>query len=304
MDNSLQQKRSYASWAYNAKSWLIMLPGILLFMFFVWGPLLQSVQMSLYKTRSTELVEFVGFENYIRVITREDFTQALLNTLSYTFWSLLIGFLIPIFLAILIGETVRGKGFIRTAAYIPNILPGLASVLLWKAFFSAEESGVINIILGFFGVEPMTFLTEVNLVIPIIIVTATWRGAGATALIYMAGMAGINPELYEAATIDGAGIWKRIRYITIPAIFNLGNTMLILQIIFIFQIMYEPLVLTAGGPDDASLSLMLLMWRYAFGGGTMDFGRASAVAVIIALILLVFTTLYSIINKRKTNWDM
>jgi len=139
-------------------------------------------------------------------------------------------------------------------------------------------------------------------VIPLIVVTATWKGAGATALIYMAGLAGINPELYEAATIDGAGIWKRIRYITLPAIFNLGSTMLILQIIAIFQIMYEPLVLTAGGPDNASLSLMLLMWRYAFGG-TMDYGRASAVAVIIALILLAFTALYSFVNKRKTDWE-
>jgi len=294
--------RSY-KWLYDFKSWLIMLPGIALFIFFVWGPLLQSVQMSLYKTRNVELVEFVGLDNYFRVIAREDFTQALLNTLSYTFWSLLIGFMIPIFLALLIGETVRGKGLIRTAAYIPNILPGLATVLLWSAFLSAGRTGVINIILGYFGFEPRAFLSEANLVIPLIVVTATWRGAGATALIYMAGMAGINTELYEAATIDGAGIWKRIRYITLPAIFNLSSTMLILQIIFIFQIMYEPMVLTAGGPDNASLSLMLLMWRYAFGGN-MDFGRASAVAVMIALILLVFTTIYTIINKRKTNWDM
>jgi len=303
MDKPVRLKTGSAVILYDLKSWLIMLPGIALFIFFVWGPLLQSIRMSMYKTRNIELVEFIGFENYVRVISRDDFTQALLNTLSYTFWSLLLGFLIPIFLAILIGETVRGKGLIRTAAYIPNILPGLASVLLWRAFLSAERTGVINIILGYIGIEPMAFLSRADLVIPLIIVTATWRGAGATALIYMAGMAGVNPELYEAATIDGAGIWKRIRHITLPAIFNLGSTMLILQIIFIFQIMYEPLVLTAGGPDDASLSLMLLMWRYAFGGN-MDYGRASAVAVIVALILLVFTTIYTIVNKRKTNWDM
>jgi len=211
--------------------------------------------------------------------------------------------MIPIFLALLIGETVRGKGFIRTAAYIPNILPGLATVLLWSAFLSAGQTGVINIIRGYFGYDPMAFLSDEHLVIPLTVVTATWRGAGATALIYMAGMAGINTELYEAATIDGAGIWKRIRHITLPAIFNLSSTMLILQIIFIFQIMYEPMVLTAGGPDNASLSLMLLMWRYAFGGN-MDFGRASAVAVLIALMLLVFTAIYTVVNKRKTNWDM
>jgi len=301
VDKSIRRRAS-VNWSQQATSWLIMLPGIALFIFFLWWPLLQSVRMSLYRTRNIELVEFVWFDNYIRVIQREDFMQALTNTLSYTFWSILIGFLIPIFMALVIGETMRGKGFFRTAAYIPNILPGLAAVLLWGAFFSAERTGVINILLGHLGMEPMAFLSEANLVIPIIVVTATWKGAGATALIYMAGLSGINPELYEAATIDGAGIWTRIRYITLPAIFNLGSTLLILQIISIFQIMYEPMVLTAGGPDNASLSLMLLMWRYAFGG-SMDYGRASAVAVIIAMILLVFTALYSIINKRKTDWD-
>ena len=286
----------------NATSWLIMLPGVALFAFFLWGPLLQSVRMSFYRTRNVELVEFIGFDNYLSVFRRHEFQQALTNTFTYTVWSLLIGFFIPIILALVIGETMRGRGFFRTAAYIPNILPGLAAVLLWSAFFSAEKSGVLNIMLSWLGMDPMAYLSDERLVIPIIVLIATWRGAGATALIYMAGLAGINPELYEAATIDGAGIWKRIRYITVPAIFNLGSTLLILQIISIFQIMYEPLVLTKGGPDNASLSLMLLMWRYAFGG-TMDFGRASAVAVTIAAILLVFTALYSVVNKRKVDWD-
>jgi len=279
-----------------------MLPGIILFGFFLWVPLLQSVRMSFYRTRNIELVEFVGFDNFISIFNRHEFRQALVNTFSYTIWSILLGFLVPIFLALIIGETVRGKGFFRTVAYVPNVLPGLAAMILWRAFFSAESTGVINILLGHLGIGPMTFLTEANWVIPIIVLISTWRGAGATALIYMAGLAGINPELYEAATIDGAGIWKRIRYITAPAIFNLGSTLLILQIIAIFQIMYEPLVLTRGGPDNASISLMLLMWNYAFGGN-MDFGRASAVAVITAVILLGFTVLYQIAQRRKVDWD-
>lgn len=283
-------------------SWLIMLPGIILFAFFLWFPMLQSVRMSLYKTRNVELVQFVGLNNFISILKRDEFRQALINTLSYTLWSLLIGFGVPIFMALVIGETSRGKSIFRTAAYIPNILPGLAVIILWSAFFSAENSGVINVLLGKFGVASQTFLSEAHLVIPIIIVTATWKGAGATALIYMAGLAGINPELYEAAAMDGAGIFKRIRHITLPAIFNLSSTLLILQIISVFQILYEPMVLTKGGPDNASLSLMLLMWRYAFGG-TMDFGRASAVAVILSILLTGLTVLYTVVNKRRTDWD-
>ncbi|MDR0293456.1 MAG: sugar ABC transporter permease [Oscillospiraceae bacterium] len=295
-------RRRFGKWRQEASAWLIMLPGIILFAFFLWAPLLQSVRMSLYQTKNIELTNFIGFDNYISVFKKSDFLQALRNTFSYTLWSLLIGFLIPIFMALAIGETVRGKGFIRTASYIPNILPGLAAVLLWSAFFSAEKSGVINILLAKLGIDRMAFLSQEHMVIPIIVLIATWKGAGATALIYMAGLAGVNPELYEAATIDGAGIWKRIRHITLPAIFNLGSTLLILQIISIFQIMYEPMVLTKGGPDNASLSLMLLMWRYAFGG-RMEFGKAAAMGVIISLILLVFTGLYTIVNRRKTEWE-
>ena len=284
-------------------SWLIMLPGIALFSFFLWVPLLQSVRLSFYRTRGFTTEEFIGFRNYTSIFSRHEFRQALANTFFYTGWSLLIGFVIPIIIALVIGETVRSRGLFRTASYIPNILPGLAAVILWRFFFSADAAvGVINIILGHFGRDPRTFLTEANLVIPIIVLTATWRGAGATALIYMAGLAGINPELYEAATIDGAGIFKRIRYVTVPAIFGLASTLLILQIISIFQIMYEPMVMTGGGPDNASLSLMLLMWEYAFTArGMMDFGRASAVAVITALILLVFTGIYSFVNKHKAD---
>ena len=286
----------------NAKSWLIMLPGLILMTFFVWEPLFESVRMSLYKTRNVELVRFTGLSNFISVTGKDDFLQALANTFSYTFWSLLIGFGLPVVLAMLIGETTRGKGFFRTAVYLPNMLPGLAVIILWSAFFSGEKSGVLNILLSRLGIPAQTYLTRADWVIPIIILIATWKGAGATALIYMAGMAGISPELYEAAAIDGAGVWRRIIHIMLPAIKKLAGTLLILQIIAVFQIMYEPMVLTKGGPDNASLSLMQLLWQYAFGG-SMNYGKASAVAVIVTLILLVMTAVYSYFNRKESDWD-
>ena len=293
---------SRAKTAEFAKAWLIMLPSLVLMTFFVWEPLFESVRMSLYKTRNVELVRFIGFNNYLSVMKKDDFLQALANTFSYTFWSLLIGFLLPIVLAVLIGETRRGKGFFRTVAYLPNMLPGLAVVILWSSFFSGGSTGVLNILLSAFDIPPQTYLTRAEWVIPIIIMIATWKGAGATALIYMASIAGISPELYEAATIDGASVWQRILHIMLPAIRKLTGTLLILQIISVFQIMYEPMVLTKGGPDNASLSLMQLMWQYAFGG-SMNYGKASAVAVIVTLILLVMTAIYSYFNRKESDWD-
>ena len=293
---------SRAKTAEFAKAWLIMLPSLVLMTFFVWEPLFESVRMSLYKTRNVELVRFIGFDNYLSVMKKDDFLQALANTFSYTFWSLLIGFLLPIVLAVLIGETRRGKGFFRTVAYLPNMLPGLAVVILWSSFFSGGSTGVLNILLSAFDIPPQTYLTRAEWVIPIIIMIATWKGAGATALIYMASIAGISPELYEAATIDGASVWQRILHIMLPAIRKLTGTLLRLQIISVFQIMYEPMVLPKGGPDTASLSLMQLMWQYAFGGA-MNYGRASAVAVIVTIILLIMTAIYSYFNRKESDWD-
>lgn len=283
------------------KAWLIMLPGLILMTFFVWEPLLESIRMSLYKTENVELVEFVGLDNFISVVTKTNFTQALLNTFGYTFWSLVIGFLLPIFLAMLIGETVRGKGFFRTAAYLPNMLPGLAVIILWSAFFSGGQNGVLNILLSKLGIPAQSYLTRAEWVKPIIIFIATWKGAGATALIYMASMASVNAELYDAAVIDGAGVLARVRHVLLPSIKKLTGTMLILQIISVFQIMYEPMVLTKGGPDNASLSIMQLMWQYAFGGA-MNYGKASAVAVIVTLILLVLTAIYSYFDRKESDW--
>ncbi|MBQ3668966.1 MAG: sugar ABC transporter permease [Clostridia bacterium] len=302
MVQSKNKLKGHAKLRGNIQSWLIMLPGLLLMTFFVWEPLIESIQMSLFKTRNVELESFIGLDNFISVIGKDDFLQALLNTFSYTFWSLIIGFVLPIFLAMIIGETTRGKGFFRTAVYLPNMLPGLAVIILWSAFFSGSESGVLNIILKRLGLPAQSYLTNAKWVIPIIIAVATWKGAGATALIYMAGMASISPELYEAAAIDGASVWKRVIHIMLPAIRKLAGTLLILQIISVFQIMYEPMVLTKGGPDNASLSLMQLMWQYAFGGA-MNYGKASAVAVIVTLILLLMTAIYSYFNRKESDWD-
>ena len=296
------QLKTHAKLRSNMQSWLIMLPGLVLMMFFVWEPLIESITMSVYKTQNVELVRYIGLDNFVSVIGKDDFVQALLNTFSYTFWSLLIGFVLPIVLAMIIGETTRGKGFFRTAVYLPNMLPGLAVIILWSAFFSGEKTGVLNILIDKFGIAEQSYLTHEGWVKPIIIIIATWKGAGATALIYMAGMAGISPELYEAAAIDGASIWSRIVHIMLPAIRKLAGTLLILQIISVFQIMYEPMVLTKGGPANASLSLMQLMWQYAFGGA-MNYGKASSVAVLVTLILLVMTAVYSYFNRKESDWD-
>lgn len=277
--------------------WLIMVPTLILFTFFVWEPLLESIRLSLYSAKGVELQEFIGFKNYIEVFNDVSFKAAFANTFKYIGWSLIIGFVVPIILAVFISETVRGKSFFRFAVYFPNMIPGMAVSLLWVYFFKPGPTGVLNILLGKCGIEPSVWLNNAALVIPLIVIALTWKGAGSTSLIYMAGISGINPEYYEAAAIDGAGIWRRIYHITIPCILNLGRTMLILQVISVFQILYEPLVLTNGGPNNASLSIMLLVYKYAFT--KYDYPNAAALSVIICIVLILLSGLYMKLTKSK-----
>lgn len=280
----------------NISGWLLMLPGVILFTFFVWLPLIESTWLSLFKTQGFHAETFTGLQNYVDIFKHSDFGAALLNTFMYTFWSLIIGFLVPIIIAMLILETRRGQSFFRLTAYFPNMMPGLATILMWGFLFRSGQNGVLNILLGAIGVEPVTWLSDPAKVIPLIVVTMTWKSAGATALVYMAGLSGINPDLYDAAAIDGAGVFRRIIHITIPQIYKLGSTLLILQIISVFQILYEPLVLTNGGPNNASISIMQLVWRYAFRD--YDYGHATAISVIICAILIILTMIYTKVNKK------
>ncbi len=281
----------------NLPGWLIMLPSLVLFSFFVWEPLLESVRLSLYTAEGMRLVQFVGFQNYLDVFQHPDFWPAIRNTFYYTLWSLAIGFLVPIVLAILINEIRRGRSFFKVGIYLPNIVPGMAMVLMWGFIFKPSNAGILNVMLSALGIHAQPWLTDPHLTIPLIVATLTWQGAGATALLYIAGLQGIDPELYDAAIMDGAGIWKRVRYITVPNIYNLARTLLILQIISVFQILYQPLVMTNGGPNNASISIMQLVFRYAFQN--YDYPKAGAVSVIISLILIALTAAYNKLNKEK-----
>jgi multiple sugar transport system permease protein len=284
--------------AKNISGWVLMVPPVILFGFFVWEPLFESVRLSLFHARGMELVDFVGAQNYQEVFVHPDFLPSLRNTISYTLWSLVIGFMVPIVLAIIINE-IRGpnKSIIKTCVYIPNVIPGLAMVLLFSFIFIPGPNGILNILLNKIGIGPQLWLTNSKMTIPLIVIALTWKGAGATTLLYIAGLQGIDPELYEAAIMDGAGVFKRIRYITMPCIYNLARTLLILQVIAVFQILYEPLVMTRGGPNNASISMMQLVYKFAFENG--DYPKAAAVSVIISLILIALTLVYFKLTKRQ-----
>lgn len=271
-------------------AWLLMIPSLVLFAFFVWGPLLDTVRMSFYQTKGMNLVKFVGLENYGKLLVQPAYKIAWKNTVKYTLCSLVVGLAVPVIIASLITEVSHFRGFFRVAAYYPNIIPSIAAVMIFTFFFGTGNSGVLNILLAKIGVGPVNFLTSEKWVIFWIVVAMTWKAAGSTALVYMSSISGISPDLYEAATIDGASPLRRFFSITIPTILKTGKTMLILQILAVFQILYEPMMMTNGGPNNASISIMELVYDLAFK--QMKFSQAAALSVEVCLILIVLTVVY------------
>ena len=297
LNRSIRTKSKLQFKQKDLVGWLVMLPTLMLFAFFVWEPLLESIRLSMYTAKGVRLQEFVWFNNYLTIFKHPDFIAAFKNTFTYILWSLLIGFSIPIIMAILISETVHLKGLFRIGVYFPNMIPGIATVFIWRFFFTPGPTGVLNILLSKIGIENQVWLNNPKLTILLIILTMTWKSAGSTSLIYMAGISKINGDLYEAATIDGAGIRQRIRYIVLPSIFLLGKTLLILQVIAVFQVLYEPLVMTNGGPNNASISLMQLVYNYAFRDYNYPIG--AALSVLICIILVILSGIYTKLTKEK-----
>ena len=241
-----------------------------------------------------------GWERFIKAFNDKNFIDALKNTIILNLLDLVIGTPMPILMALLLNELAfpKFKRVAQTVLYLPHFLSWVIISSLSLRLLATND-GLVNQIFG----ANIAFLGTENNWRATYIVLGIWKECGWNTIIYLAALTGISPELYEAAAIDGAGIWQRIIHIMIPAIKKLAGTLLILQIISVFQIMYEPMVLTKGGPDNASLSLMQLMWQYAFGNGNMNYGKASAVAVIVTLILLVMTAIYSYFDRKESDWD-
>lgn len=282
---------------YDLRSWLIGLPTILLFVFFVYEPIVSGVVLSLFKTKGFKIKDFAGLKNYVDVINDRLFTITVVNSFKYTIWSLLLGFLIPIIVAVIINEMVHWKSFMKISVYTPVMVPGVAAFLIWQFFFEPGDGGVLNVLFSKIGLPQLQYLQDPKLTIPLIVLTMTWKSFGSTVLIYLASLQGINNELYEAAAIDGAGILRKLTHITVPAIYNMARLMLILQIIAVFQVMVEPMVMTGGGPDNASVSLMFLNYKFAFVN--FQAGKSMALCVIVSFFLIILTVLQLKLIKEK-----
>jgi multiple sugar transport system permease protein len=280
----------------HAAGLLFLLPALILFGFFVWYPIVYGFVLSF---QDNSLFggsgSWVGWQNFHRVISDPLFTTAWVNTLKFAFYGLLFGYAIPVVLAIAINEVRHGKAYFRLAFYLPVIIPPVVTVFLWRYMYT-PDGGLLNGLLGSVGIGKQTWLQSPNTALQSLVVVTTWANAGGTMLIYLAALQNIPAELYEAAELDGAGIWRRIWHIMLPQIRGVMLIMLILQIIATFQIFTEPFILTQGGPVNATTTILLLIYNYAFQNA--DLGMASALSVILFLALVTLSLGYLGITRR------
>lgn len=282
----------------NLDAWILMMPMIIILYLFVWRPTVLGAVWSFFRMRAYTVLDFCGIENYVKVLTHTQFVPMLINTVKYVFWSFVIGFLPPLFIAIMINEMVHFKNAFRVIIYIPAVIPGIAAMLMWYFIYYPDKTGLLNMVLAKFGMQPHRWLNDPNFTIIGIIIYTTWKGFAGTMLLYYAALQGVSTELYEAALIDGAGPFKRLWNVTRPAIEGLLLLNVVRQIIGVFQIMQEPLAMTGGGPDGASTSLSYQLYQYGFNSGGKGTGQAMALGMIIFLILIVFTVFYFWLNRK------
>jgi multiple sugar transport system permease protein len=275
---------------------LFILPLVLIFLYFSWGPVVSGILMGFQKTNLVGPVEWVGLENFSYVLADPLLPKAVLNTSYFALLALVFGFPVPIFLAVFINE-LRTTGWLyNVLSYLPAVVPPVAAILLWKFFYDPGPSGVFNTVLGWFGIGPLPWLNSDLMAMPAIVLEATWAGAGATAIIYLAALSAVRSELYEAAEIDGAGIWARVWHITIPQLRGVILIMLLLQLIGTFQLFTEPYLFTGGGPNNATLTVLLMIYNYAFVNG--DFGAATALSVLLAVFLCLLSIGYQFATRK------
>lgn len=272
---------------------LFALPMIAIFGIFSVFPIARSLVMAFQETNLAGAASWVGLDNFRWVLSDPDLPIAIRNTAWFALLALLFGYPIPLVAAVLMSEARRLRGFFTALAYLPVVIPPVVSVLLWKFFYDGSATGVFNQLLGGIGLGPFPWLNDKHWAMPSLVLEATWAGAGGTIIIYLAALVGVSTDLYEAAELDGAGLWRKIWHVTLPQLRGVLFITLILQIIATAQVFLEPYLFTGGGPNKATLTILLMIYNYAFGASLgSDYGAATALSMMLAAFLAVFSLIY------------
>lgn len=290
---AIKRKGKFAKFIENNQGMLYIMPWLIGFLIFKLYPFGSSLVYSFTDFNLFKGINEWGAMNYVDAFTTKKNLTALITTLKYAFFTVPLKLCFALFIAYILNFKIKGVNFFRTAYYIPSILGGsVAIAVLWKAIF--RDEGLVNTALGFFGIAGPSWLSDTKYSLFIICFLRIWQ-FGSAMVIFLAALKGVPEDLYEAATIDGAGKVKRFFGITVPLITPVIFYNLITQICQAFQEFNGPYIITQGGPRGSTTLISLLVYNFAFKQN--DFGMASALAWIMFIVVLLFTLVAFISQK-------
>jgi multiple sugar transport system permease protein len=269
-------------------AYVFISPWIIGFLIFTMGAMVFSLGLSFFSTDLLSKWVFVGPNNYLALVQDPLFLQALKVTTIYTLVTVPLSTIIALSISLMLNQGVLFQGGFRVIYYLPALVTGVAVTILWSWVLN-PDMGLLNGFLRSLGVArldlPRWYVSE-QWALPSLILMSLW-GAGSNMLLYLAGLQGIPTHLYEAARIDGANSWQQFRNVTIPMLSPTIFFNLVLNIIGSYQVFTQAYLLTNGGPNNATLTLVLYLFRKSFQ--QFEFGYASAIAWVLFAIIMVFT---------------
>jgi multiple sugar transport system permease protein len=280
----------------NVAAWGFLIGAVLCFTFFSWYPIVREIIISFQKPVYGGGFAWAGLFNYNAIMHDPTFWIAWRNTLEFTLLALVIGYAVPFAVAILLNELRHARGYLRVLVYLPVMLPP-ASALLLFAYFYNPSYGLFDDILQALHLPTSQWVFQpgtgfVSTAMISVVIASTWMNMGGATLIYLAALQNIPGELYEAAELEGAGLFRRIRHVTIPQTRLILIVLLMLQVVSTMQMFVESFVLTngGGGVGDNTESVVMLIYQYAFAeSSASNYNIASALGVILMLVLAIFS---------------
>ncbi len=307
--NSISTKSRAFRWRPDQQweAYLFLLPSLAGFLLFVGMPVLASLWLSFVKWNLIRPPEFVGFANYVQLLTRDIvFGKVAWNTLFFMLTIVPLQLLLGMGIAVALNQSLRGSLLYRIIYFMPVVTIIVAGAIVFQ-FMLNRNFGLISQAIWSLGewsglpIQPPDFLGSTRWSKPSVVLLTLWKNTGFTMVIYLAALQGIPQELYDAADVDGASNWQRFRNVTLPLISPTTFFLFIIQMIGAFQLFTEAFVMTQGGPAQSTLTVVYYIYQNAFEFQRM--GKASAIAWFLFIFIFIFTVLQTRLQNRWVHYE-
>lgn len=282
------------------RPYIFILPSLLVIVIFSTYPILRMIYQSFHDWNMITDMKFVGLENFQKLFSDPKFYQILGNTFFFVFWNVFFCMSIALLLALHLQKDTRINRFLQSISFMPYIVSMASVALLWSWIMN-RDYGLLNYVLTLLGFDTQNWLGDRNLAMSSVVLISVWKSVGYNALILISALQGIPKYLYEAASLDNASSWQVFRKITFPMISPTLFFITIVNIINSFKVFELVQIMTNGGPLNSTKTLVFSIYEE----GTMYFkvGYASAIGVILLLILAVFTVIYFRLLSKKVHYQ-